>query len=103
VDDDWGDIHWNVFAFYGGLLDGVCDWTVTGFGCQWMGSFKSRNVMKGSGNKLFSGRCLASGSECFFVDVFWVLGIVNSPPTEVCVVCRDEAALCDDPTLVFEL
>jgi hypothetical protein len=75
VDDDWGNINWDIFAFYGGLLNDVCDGTVTGFRCQWVGSFKSRDVMKGSGNKLFSWRCLASGSDCFFVDIVWVLGI----------------------------
>ena len=68
-----------------------------------MSSSKSRNVMESSCNKLFGRECLASGSCCFFVKVIWVLGIVKSPPTKVCVVCLDEAGVCDVPVLVVKL
>ena len=56
--------------------------------------------MECSCNELFSGRCLASRGECFFVDVVWVLGIINSPPTKVWVVWSNKACFCDVPMLV---
>ena len=68
-----------------------------------MSSSKCCNVMESSCNKLFSREYLASGSGCFFIKVIWVLGIVNSPPTEVWVVCLDETGICDVPMLVVEL
>jgi len=68
-----------------------------------MSSSKSHNVMESSCNKLFSRECLASRSSCFFVEIIWVLGIINSPPTEVWVVCQDETSVCDVPMLVCEL
>jgi len=60
-------------------------------------------MMESSCNKLFSREYLASGSECFFVDVVWMLGIIESPPTEVFVVCQNETCFCDVPMLVVKL
>jgi len=68
-----------------------------------MSSSKCRNMMESSCNKLFGRECLASGSGCFFVKVIWVLGIVNSPPTKVWVVCCDETVICDVPMFVVKL
>jgi len=68
-----------------------------------MSSSKSRNVVESSCNKLFGRECLASGSCCFFVEVIWVLGIVDSPPTKVWVVCCDKTSFCDVPTIIVEL
>jgi len=67
-----------------------------------MSSSKSRNVMESSCNELFSRECLASRSCCFFVEVIWVLGIVDSPPTKVWVVCCNEAGVCDVPAVVVK-
>ena len=68
-----------------------------------MSASKSGNMIECSCSKLFSRRCLASGSKYLSVNIVWVLGIVVSPPTLVSVACWDEVVFCNVPMLVIKL